>query len=461
MRRYWRWHIVAPAKAWLYRRLGRQLSWWPLRPCGRRARRLPAPEARRIAYYLRTFPVLSETFIQREVLALRRAGLDVQVLAHEADGAEHFDHDARALQASTHYLPLVPSQGIPPVLWALAARHPLRLANAFVWLVLRQHLPHKDWRRDRHLFNQVLHLAGELRARGIDHVHCPWASPDATVALLAADLVDARYTVQARAYDIHRHSTAFGRRERLQQAAFLITNTRYNAGVLAALVPQAAAAGRIHIIHNGLELTRFTPPEQRPPGVPPRLLCIARLTEQKGLAVLLHACALLRDAAQVVRCDIIGGRVASEVNHYLALKKLHRRLELQGIVQFAGPQPFASLLPLYAAADVFVLPAIVAPDGGHDITPNALLEAMAMRCAVVSTPIGGIAEIVEDGVSGLLVPAGDATALARAIVRLLHDPGLRTRLGTAARRRIEEQFDIDRNIARYVSLFAGDGSATP
>jgi glycosyltransferase involved in cell wall biosynthesis len=95
-----------------------------------------------------------------------------------------------------------------------------------------------------------------------------------------------------------------------------------------------------------------------------------------------------------------------------------------------------------------------AADGRREVTPIALLESIAMGCAVVSTPIGGIPEIVEDGVRGLLVPSGDAAALAAALMRLL-DPAVRARLGAAARERIALRFDLKLNIQQYLALFRG------
>jgi glycosyltransferase involved in cell wall biosynthesis len=103
---------------------------------------------------------------------------------------------------------------------------------------------------------------------------------------------------------------------------------------------------------------------------------------------------------------------------------------------------------------------VLAKDGGRDITPNVLIEAMAMKVPVVSTVLSGIPEIVEDGVSGVLVPPNDAQALADATSRLAVDQGLRQPLGEDARRRIEERFDIRKNIARYVGLFTAGSSSS-
>jgi glycosyltransferase involved in cell wall biosynthesis len=409
--------------------------------------------APRIAYYYHAFPILSETFIQREVIALRQAGLAVDVLAHGTLEAEHFGEQANQLMATTTYIPAMGSQGFPASIRRCAWRHPLRVVNLFFYVVFRQHGPRKTFGRDRQLFNQAVHLAGALEAKGVTHVHCPWASPDATITMLAATLLGIRYTVQARASDIHRHTARFGRHERLTHAAFVITNTRYNESILRSLLPHRPP---VHVIYNGIDVHAFHPAPRRPDvGSPPRLLYVGRLTAPKGIEFLLNACALLRDAGRAVHCEIIGGRVANEVNYYLELKKLRRNLGLDAQVDFVGAQPFDHILTRYADTDVFVLPAVMAPDGRREVIPNVLIEAMAMQVPVVSTTLGAIPEIIDDGVSGLLVPPRDAHALAAAITRVLDDAALRQSLGVNARKRVEERFDINKNVQRYVALFAG------
>jgi glycosyltransferase involved in cell wall biosynthesis len=118
--------------------------------------------------------------------------------------------------------------------------------------------------------------------------------------------------------------------------------------------------------------------------------------------------------------------------------------------------PFSSVLSAYRSADSVVLPSVRARDGSHDVTPNTLIEAMAMRLPVVSTTIGAIPEIVDHEIDGLLVPPNDARALAAALERLLREPALRRRLGEAARRKVEARFDMDRNVGERARLFAPD-----
>jgi len=123
-------------------------------------------------------------------------------------------------------------------------------------------------------------------------------------------------------------------------------------------------------------------------------------------------------------------------------------------VFFSGAQPFLGILERYKAADIFVLPCVIAEDGSRDITPNALIEAMAMKLPVISTAVTGVPEIAEDGVSGLLVPPHDSQSLADAIIRFIQDEDLRINLGNEARKQIERRFDVTQNVQKRVELFS-------
>ena len=147
-----------------------------------------------------------------------------------------------------------------------------------------------------------------------------------------------------------------------------------------------------------------------------------------------------------------GGR--TDTNLYVRLRRLQRALDLEKCVRFRGGLPYDQVLDEYQASDLLVLPAVIAESGRRDITPNVLLEAMAMKLPVVSTRLVAVPEIVEDGVSGLLVPPGDESALAGALARLLDDPELRRRFGEEGRRKVEADFDSRRNARRLAELIA-------
>lgn len=193
-----------------------------------------------------------------------------------------------------------------------------------------------------------------------------------------------------------------------------------------------------------------------------RLLCVARLIEQKGLVYLLKACRILLDKGYELTCEIIGApEEPLYTNYFIALKKLHRQLALEERVIFTGVLPLEKVLAKYQTTDIFVLPCVIAADGSRDITPNALIEAMAMKLPVLSTTVTGLPEIVEDGVSGILIAPHDEQALADALITLIQDPALRKRLGESARKRVEEKFDINKNVKHYLELFTQDCEQGP
>jgi len=111
------------------------------------------------------------------------------------------------------------------------------------------------------------------------------------------------------------------------------------------------------------------------------------------------------------------------------------------------------VLQEYARADVFAMSSALARDGGRDVSPNVLIEAMAMQLAVVATKMTAIPEIVEDRVSGILVPPRNPQALAHALLELADDRALVEALGMNARKRVEQRFDVQKNARRYLELF--------
>jgi glycosyltransferase involved in cell wall biosynthesis len=299
-----------------------------------------------------------------------------------------------------------------------------------------------------------------VRGLGVTHLHSPWATPESTTALFAARLAGVPYTVQARASDLHRYHTQVGLDERLRGAAFILTNAHYNVPIIQARLPPGVRRD-VHVIYEGIDPCGLRPPPARPArGEVPRVLTVSRLVDPKGIDVLLRACRILKDEGRALRCEIIGGRYAAEINHYLALMKLHRALGLGREVCFLGPRSFAEVREKYLGTDVYVLAARQSRDGRRDVSPNTLIEAMAMELPIVSSRSGAIPELIEDGVSGLLVSPEDPAALAAAIARLLDDVALGRSLGAAARRRVEERFDIRRNVTRYVELFGFAPGAT-
>ena len=210
------------------------------------------------------------------------------------------------------------------------------------------------------------------------------------------------------------------------------------------------------MIYNGLDLRHFVPGNTaRNRSEEVKILSVARLIEPKGLVYLLGACRILKEKGYRFHCEIIGGQVEAYLAYYVLLKKLHREFGLGEWVKFSGAQPFNDVLERYKISDIFVLPCVTGQDGSRDITPNVLIEAMAMKLPVISTKATAIPEIVDDGVNGFLVQPNDEQALAEALMKLMDDVNLRKRLGENGRRKVEERFDINKNVYQWADCFEG------
>lgn len=406
-----------------------------------------------IAYYLWRFPVLSQTFIHRELHALKRSGVPVVIVAEGAESAEKADAKARSLLQDTVYVNHGDVAKISSYRKYFWRARPFTCFKILLFLMTRNYSRFKSLHKDLKVFTKALCLAGALKEKNVQRIHAPWCDETALVALLASRLLNTPYSVQVRAHELYREHYQIGLKERLANADFVVTNTVYNQLHLNSLLD---GKGKVLQIYNGVDLQNLCPPEGRPHHNPLRIVCTARLIEQKGIEYLLRSCSSLKNAGYRFRCEILGGPEPSlYANYYLMLKKMYKRLALEDTVVFAGEQPFEAVLDRYRTADLFVLPSVIATDGSRDIIPNVLLEAMAMKLAVISTHVGGIPEIVENEVSGLLVPPANDEALTRAIARLMDDPLLRKTLGVNARKRIEQRFDIEKNINEYLRAFTG------
>jgi len=291
-----------------------------------------------------------------------------------------------------------------------------------------------------------VYVARVLRHRRGIHLHAHFVDRAATVALVASRFLDTTYSVTAHAREIY--VDAFLLRERIGEAVFAATCTEYNRRYLVDLVGPKVAP-RVLRLYHGLDLqTYLDGPERSPSADRPLLLAVAQLAERKGLHHLIDACRILVDRGRSFTCEIVGdGPLRGE------LERQVRDLDLSGTVHLTGPLPYPEVVARYPRAAAFVLPCIVTAEGDRDGIPNVILEAMAAAVPVVSTPVSGIPEVLRDGDTGLVVPEGDATAIADAVERLLDDPALGARLGTAARAFVTDEFDLTRNINRLVERF--------
>jgi colanic acid/amylovoran biosynthesis glycosyltransferase len=448
--------ILTPTLRYSYKALVNYASWWPIDMFTFHIRN-QLDQERRVAYVLWRFPTLTQTFIQREVEALRRFGCAVEVFSEASGALDLLDENAKAISEGCHYLKDADNRLLKDYQKRFFLKNPFLFLNLFLYVVTHRYASFKSFREDIRIFSKAVLLAGALQEKKISHVHSPWADQFAFIALIASRLLRVSFSVQARASaDLYRHRHSYALREKFETAEFIITNTQYNESFLKSFL-SPRDWWKIYIIYNGIRLEHFKPKEkQKKLSKETRLLTVATLGETKGFIYLLKSCKALKERGFIFKCEIIGGtHEPLYTNYCLELKKLRGRFGLERCVSFLGAQPFNKVLEEYKNTDIFILPCVVARDGSRDVTPNVLIEAMAMKIPVISTNITGIPELVQDGISGILVPPKNERALTEAIIRLINDDTLRRYLGEKAREKVEERFDINKNILKYIDLFQG------
>lgn len=404
----------------------------------------------RLSYIIGTYPVLTETFIDREIKHLLDRGADLEIVSIRRPRTDLSPLQRELSRRVRYLLPVSWPRLLFAQLSALFGR-PRTFVGTLAWLLSRPH-EGAPRRRTAYHFATGVYVAHVLRGRRGVHLHAHFVDRAATVALVASRFLDATYSVTAHAREIY--VDAFLLRERIGEAAFTATCTEYNRRHLAALVGPPVAERLVRLYH-GLDLQTFLGGDPEPSSTRPLVLAVAQLTERKGLRHLIDACRILRERGRSFSCEIVGDGPLLD-----GLAAQVRDRGLTEDVRLTGPLPYPAVVERYRRASAFVLPCIVAPDGDRDGIPNVILEAMAAAVPVVSTPVSGIPEVLRDLDTGLLVPEGDAIGIADAVERLLDDRELAKRLGAAARAFVRAEFDLERNIERLAQQFAVVGAGT-
>jgi glycosyltransferase involved in cell wall biosynthesis len=406
-----------------------------------------ADHHRDIAYIVKAWPRLSETFILNEIISLERRGVSIRIFSvRERDPGPAHSKVAQVRAEVTYLASLANWKRTIPANVRTLCRQPGRylrvLLQAIKVNVIRHHRFGPPW----HFF-EAAYLADILFREPVDHLHAHFASTPALVAMYTHRLCGISYTFTAHAKDIYVTDPEVFR-TKLEEARAVVTCTRYNRRFLSKQYGPLCD-GKVHSIYHGLDVAQFNfRPPPKADSEEPMILSVARLVEKKGLGNLIAAADILRRRGRVFHVEIIGSGP-----HREALKAQAKRLRLTDRVRLPGAQAHDVVCLAYQRASVFVLPCVIASNGDRDGIPNVLLEAMASGVPVVSTPVSGIPELIESGLDGLLVPPNDPAALAEAIDKLLASQELRESLARAARAKIESAFSLDASAERLLALF--------
>jgi glycosyltransferase involved in cell wall biosynthesis len=362
----------------------------------------------KIAYVLAEYPSRSETFVAREIAALRERGFEIEIWALRAgDGA-------RKISFSNQVRLMMKLRGASQTHWEDIGR---------------------EWARREHSALQ-----------DVAHIHAGWASFPAAIARGAAGVLRKPWSFSGHARDLWVEGVNLS--VALQAAKFAAVCTREGAQFLKNQAPHNAH--KILYAPHGIDLSQFSFTAARKLHSPVRLLSVGRFVEKKGIENLLPALALLQNSPRYqFHLTLIGDGPLR--------RKLHKKvqlLRLQEGVTFMGALPLSGVLRTMQTSDLLIQSSVRAQDGDRDGLPNVLLEAAACGLPIVGTRAGAIEDFLDESCAWLWSRGDlpDAELITRAIE--LYPQSLAK--AQAARRRVEDKFDIKKNIAVLAHAFETD-----
>lgn len=363
----------------------------------------------KLAYLMNQHPYASCTFIRREILELEAQGVGVSRFSIRYPELTITDQADQQELTKTRFILTggMASLGLG-LLKTLITRPRRWLRTLGLTLTLAR-------RSDRGLGVNLAYLAEAcvllpwLQEAGITHVHCHFATNATAVAMLCHSLGGPAYSFTVHGPHEFDQPEAIALGEKIARAAFVVAISSFTKSQLLRWCSYQHWS-KIHIIHCGVDQLFLA---QTPTPLPPTpvFVCVGRISEQKGHLILLEAVSLLAAQEKAFKVVLVGdGPLRSEIETLIAQLKLHDYIEITGWATNAQVQEHI------LKAQVMVVPSFA------EGLPVVVMESLALGRPVVGTYIAGMAELVEPGVCGWLVPAGSAEKLAEAMARVIHTP---------------------------------------
>ncbi len=394
-----------------------------------------------IAYLVNQYPKVSHSFVRREVAAVESCGIKVARFSIRSCESELVDGADKLEQELTQVILGVGVQGLVLALLRVALTKPARFLEAL-------RLTFKvGWHSERGI---ILHLAYLAEAcvllkwfseQGIAHVHAHFGTNSTTVAMLCRVLGGPTYSFTVHGPEEFDKATILSLEEKIKRSTFVAAVSSFGKSQLFRWCDRTFWS-KIHVIHCGVDAAFLAHPHVPIPAAP-RLVCIGRLSEQKGHLLLLEAANLLAVAGLDFKLVFVGdGPLRADIEQQIAQLKLQNHIEITGWA--SSDQVREQLL----ASRAMVLPSFA------EGLPVVIMESLALNRPVISTYVAGIPELVEPGVCGWLVPPGSAEVLAVAMRAALEAPLEKLeQMGKAGAERVAQQHNVDLEAKKLVALF--------
>lgn len=402
----------------------------------------------KVAYLVNQYPKVSHTFIRREIRALEAVGVEVHRFSVRAAGPTPDVEDAAEAERTRVLLRLDVGGALAlgGALSRSALRAPIRTLAA-----LRKALS-MGGRSERGRLVHLAYLAEAALLRdataraGIPHVHAHFGTNSAAVAMLCEMLGGPSYSFTVHGPEEFDKPDALSLTEKIERARFVAGVSSFGRSQLLRRTP-ARDWHKVKVVPCGVDESYLDDSAPCPAPAAPRLVCVGRICEQKAQILLLEACAQIAKEGTSIELVLVGdGEMRADAEAFIARHGLAERVRITGWADSA--QVRAELL----AARVLVLPSFA------EGLPVVIMEALALGRPVISTYVAGIPELVENGVCGWLVPAGDVPSLVTAIKdALARTPAELDRMGNEGRRRVLLRHDARQAAALLATLFASVG----
>jgi colanic acid/amylovoran biosynthesis glycosyltransferase len=403
-------------------------------------------ESVRVAFLLRRFPALSETFILNQITGLIDMGHTVDV-RHTMPCEDTETHpDVRAYGLLKGSVPVFPPRSVP----ARVLKGAARFAGAFFGcpgLALNSLNVFRHGRDAASL--RLLYLSSGF-CGSWDVLHCHYGmlgqlgarlrEMGASVGPVVTSFHGFDMTSYVREHGPDVYSELFERGD-----LFLPVSEHWKER----LIEMGCPENRIRVHRMGVDCEKLEY-RARPlkPGQPVRLVSVARLVEKKGIEYGIRAvAALIGEGMDLVYTVVGDGELRGD------LEALAGRLDPSGSIRFTGWKSRSEVLDVLRGSHMLLAPSVTAANGDQEGIPVVLMEAMAMGLPVVSTTHSGIPELVEDGESGLLAAERDVEALERAVRKLAGDPSSWAEMGAAGRKRVGEDYNLSKQLERLEGLY--------
>jgi glycosyltransferase involved in cell wall biosynthesis len=400
---------------------------------------------KKVAFVLKGYPRVSETFIAQEIHLLEQRGFNIEILSMRDARERERQPIVDLIRAPVTYLPeyLWPQAGT--VLWENLKSFLMHPASYPRWFSIALW---RSLRRRNHGPMKRFLQAGWVTARrnigrasdGIRHLHAHFAHTPTELTLYLSGITGLPFSISAHAKDIYTLPPA-ELAERVNASRLIMTCTEFNWQFLRNL--PGVQAGKIHRVYHGINLDLFKRDQPLPQGGAfadglRRFVSVGRLVEKKGYDIVLAALHRIKIRGIRFTYDIYG---AGELDHELLA--LTKELGLEDEVRFHRTATHPQIIARMNEGGMYLGGFKVTANGDRDGIPNTIAEAMSMEMPVLATDVSGIPELIEHGKSGHLVPPNDAGAFAAALEAMLARPEYCRALGAQARERVSKVFNCE------------------